>query len=134
MKRPYSLLMALPLLLAGCGQPSTEQAEAQLCTDLAQFKASLTEFSQINANSQVNDLRGARENVAKSFQAVRDSAATVEAARLDDLQAAQDNIDSTINGISGRETVGEAATQVADSLANAQAAEAAVSSGLNCTP
>ncbi|HIK44971.1 MAG TPA: hypothetical protein IGR64_08800 [Leptolyngbyaceae cyanobacterium M65_K2018_010] len=95
MNPALSPLLMLPFLLVACVQPTTAELEAKLCGDLEAFGASLTELSQINAQSSVNQLRQARENVAQSFQAVKDSAKAVEASRLDDLTAAYDNFDKT---------------------------------------
>jgi hypothetical protein len=132
MKRYLGLLVALPLVLAGCAQPNTEEAEADLCTNLADLETALVDLSQINTDSQVRELRTAKENVAKAYQNVQDSAATVEEARLNDLQTAYDEFDKTVNDISGRDTVGEAATSVAASMANIQTAREQLSTGLNC--
>jgi len=132
MKHSFSLMIALPLLLAGCGQPTTAEAEATLCSDLGQLETSLAELAQINANSQVNDLRQARENVANAYKNVQTAAQAVEEARLDDLQMAYDDLDKTVNNISGRETVGEATVQIADGMANVKAARQELSAGLQC--
>jgi archaellum component FlaC len=118
--------------VAGCGQPTTAEAEATLCNDLGQLEASLAELAQINANSQVNDLRQARENVANAYKNVQTAAQAVEEARLDDLQMAYDDLDKTVNNISGRETVGEATVQIADGMANVKAARQELSAGLQC--
>jgi hypothetical protein len=132
MKHSFSLVLALPLLLLGCGQPTTQEAEADLCTNLADLGNALGELSQIDANSEVRELTQAKDNVAKAYQSVQDAAATVEAARLNDLQTAYDEFDKTVNDISGRETVGEAATQVASSMANVRTAREQLSAGLSC--
>jgi hypothetical protein len=132
MKRALSSLAFLPFLLLACDQPTTADLESELCNNLDQLGAALTELSQVNAQSSVSDLRDARDNVAQAYQDVRTSASAVEASRLEDLQVAYDNLDSTVNNISGRETVGEAAGNVATALSNVQAARQQVDADLNC--
>jgi archaellum component FlaC len=124
--------LALPLLLVACGQPTTAELETELCTNLAQLETSLAEFSEINAQSSVNELREARQDVAQSYEKVRSSTAAVKASRLEGLEAAYQDLDSTINNISGRETVGDAIEKVIASLGQVQAARGQAVSDLNC--
>jgi hypothetical protein len=133
MKRNLLLAVVLPGLLLACNQqPSAEQAETQFCNDLAELEVSLVALSQINATSQVRDLRNTRENIADAYQSVRASAAAIEAARVNELQTAYDNFDATVNNISGRETVGDAATDVANSLAEVSAARDRLEADVTC--
>lgn len=133
MKYTLSPLVFLPFLVMACDQPTTTaDLEAELCANLDQFGTALVEISQVNAQSSVSDLRTARENVAQSYQSVRESAAAVEASRLADLEAAYGAFDDTVNNISGDDTLGEAATQVQTSLANIESAREQLDAGLNC--
>ena len=132
MKYTLSPLLFLPFLVMACDQPTTADLESELCANLDQFGTTLVELSQVNAQSSVNDLRAARDNVAQSYQSVRDAATAVEASRLADLEAAYSAFDNTVNNISGNEALGEAATQVQTSFADIQAAREQLDAGLNC--
>lgn len=133
MKYTLSPLVFLPFLVMACDQPTTTaDLEAQLCANLDQFGTALTELTQINAQSSVSDLRTARDNVAQSYQAVRDTATEVEASRLADLESAYSAFDDTVNNISGRDTLGEAATQVQTAFVDIQTAREQLDAGLNC--
>lgn len=133
MKYALSPLVFLPLLVMACDQPpTTADLEAELCANLDQFGTALVELSQVNAQSSVSDLRAARDNVAQSYQSVRASASAVEASRLADLESAYSALESTVDNISGNDTLGEAATQVQTAFADIQAAREQLDAGLNC--
>lgn len=134
MKQVIWLGLALPLLLLGCDQrpQSAQEAEAELCANLVRLETSLIELSQINADSQVSELRTARENVANAYRDVQSSAEEVQEARTEELEAAYNEFDNTVDNISGRETIGEAANDVTASLANIQSARAQLDADVNC--
>ncbi|NEQ46496.1 MAG: hypothetical protein F6K00_24315 [Leptolyngbya sp. SIOISBB] len=126
-------LWILPLLLAACGgQPSVEDAEASLCGAIDDFGGALAAYSQLDAQSTVDDLQTAREDVVSSYEAMQAAATVVEEARIADVETAYSDLDSTVNGISGRDTLGEAAVDVGTSLANVQAAREQLYSNLSC--
>ncbi|TVP64556.1 MAG: hypothetical protein EA342_16045 [Leptolyngbya sp. LCM1.Bin17] len=134
MKQVVWLGLALPLLLLGCdqGPQSAQEAEAELCANLDRLETSLMALSQIDANSQVSELRTARENVASAYQDVRSSAEDVQVARTEELEAAYNDLDTTVDNISGRETVGEAANAVAAGLSNIRAARTQMDADVMC--
>ncbi|NJL48882.1 MAG: hypothetical protein HC929_17200 [Leptolyngbyaceae cyanobacterium SM2_5_2] len=132
MKLALGVLASLPFLLLACDQPTTADLEAEFCNNLDQLSTALDELAAVNAQSQVRDLRSARDNAASAYRAVQDSAAAVQSSRMADMQAAYDNLDSTVNNISGRETVGEAARQVVTALAEVQATREQVDAEVNC--
>ena len=124
-------LAFIPAVVA-CGGPSVEDAEASLCEDLNAFAVALQNLGQVNAQSTVKEFEAARQDVVDAYQSVKASADAVETARLDELDAAYANFDKTVNSISGRDTLGEAAVEI-----NAQAEEVAAArqqlySGLTC--
>jgi hypothetical protein len=127
----FLALAVIPAVVA-CGGPSVEDAEASLCEDLNGLAGALQNLGQINAQSTVNELEAARNDVAKAYESVKASAATVEEARVNDLDTAYSDFESTVNSISGRDTLGEAAITVAAESANVSAARQQLSSGLSC--
>jgi hypothetical protein len=127
----FLALAVIPAVVA-CGGPSVEDAEAILCDDLNGLAGALQNLGQINAQSTVNELETARNDVAKAYESVKASAATVEEARINELDTAYSDFESTVNSISGRDTLGEAAITVAAESANVSAARQQLSSGLSC--
>lgn len=124
-------LILLPIL-AACGGPSVEDAEAQLCSDLNGLATALQGLGELNAESTVRELNQAQQNLADAYTAVRDSAKTVEAARLSNLETAYQNFDQTVNSISGRDTLGEAAVTIKSGAAEVVAAREQMHAALNC--
>jgi hypothetical protein len=134
MKFPLKALWTLPLLLAACGggTPSVSDAEATLCGAIDDFGSSLTAYSQLTADSTVDELQTAREEVVSSYEAMQTAASTVQEARVADVEAAYADLQSTVDGVAGRDTLGEAATQIGESLTTVQAARDQLYSDLSC--
>jgi hypothetical protein len=126
------LALAFIPAVAACGGPSVEEAEASLCDDLNEFAVALQNLGQVNAQSTVREFESARQDVINAYQSVKASAETVETARLDELDAAYAEFDRTVNSISGRDTLGEAAVEVNAQAENVAAARQQLYSGLTC--
>ena len=135
MKLTLKALWTLPILLAaacGGGTPTVADAEASLCSAIDDFGGALTAYGQLTADSTVDELQTAREDVASSYEAMQAAASTVQDARIADVETAYSDLQGTVDGISGRDTLGEAATQVSDGLSTVQAAREQLYSDLNC--
>ena len=124
--------LALIPVLAACGAPSVEDAEASLCQDLNGLAGSLSNLAQLNAQSTVKELETAKQDVVKAYQAVQSSADTVEAARMDNLETAYNDFDNTVSSISGRDTLGEAAVTINTAAEGVATARQQLYSSLNC--
>ncbi|RZM75645.1 hypothetical protein [Leptolyngbya iicbica] len=134
MKLTLKALWSLPLLLAACGggTPSVADAEAALCGAIDDFGSSLAAYGQLTADSTVDELQTAREDVVSSYEAMKTAANTVQDARIVGVETAYADLQRTVDGISGRDTLGEAATQVSESLATVQTAREQLYSDLSC--
>jgi hypothetical protein len=126
------LALAFIPAVAACGGPSVEDAEAGLCDDLNEFAVALQNLGQMNAQSTVREFESARQDIVDAYQSVQASAETVETARLDELDAAYANLDSTVNAISGRDTLGEAAVEINAQAENVAAARQQLYANLTC--
>ena len=126
------LALAFIPVVAACGSPSVEDAEVSLCEDLNAFAVALQNLGQVNAQSTVKEFEAARQDVVDAYQSVKASAETVEAARVDELDAAYADFDKTVNSISGRDTLGEAAVEINAQAENVAAARQQLYSGLTC--
>jgi len=137
MKNPVNAFLKLSALalipiIAACGGPSVEEAEANLCQDLDEFAGALSNLTQLNAQSTVQEFETAQQDVVTAYQAVQSSADQVETARLDELETAYNDFDQTVDSIPGRDTLGEAAVTIATSAEDVAAARQQLYSSLNC--
>lgn len=126
------LVTGLIATLAACGGPSVEDTEAALCDDLNSLATALQGMSQITAQSTVDELEAAQQEVADAYESVQASADAVGEARLEELEAAYSNYESTVNSISGGDTLGEAASTITAEAGNVAAARQQLYSGLTC--
>lgn len=122
------------LVLTSCSQPNTEETKAQFCKDLAAFQQSVATMQGISANSTVGALKDAQRQVEASFKQVKESAAKVNAAKVDELETALNNLTKAINNISDKTTLREAATSIQDEVQAVSAARSQLSSVTQCTP
>lgn len=122
----------LAVLVAGCGGPSTEDATAQMCTDIAQLGTSLSALENLNADSTIGEIRDARDSVSASWDDVKADAATVTDARVQDLETAYNNLVQAIDDIPETATLQEARDSIQEELIAVQRAREELRSGLNC--
>ena len=116
MKRTIQILSANALIaiLAGCGSTTTvPEATAQYCQAVVAYQQSVQALNALDVNSTVGQLKDAQKKVDQAAQAVVASAANVKAAKIDDLQTAQQNLQKTVNSIPDSATVKDAMVAVA---------------------
>lgn len=108
-----------------CGdddEPSTEDAEAQLCADLSALDTAIEDLEGITADSTVDELREANEAVADAEGRVVESAQAVGEARIGDLDAAFEDLDSAVTDIPGDATIADALSSIGQGLDGVRAA------------
>jgi hypothetical protein len=99
------LLCALP----GCIQQSVGEAQVDFCQALDGYGDAVADLSDINAQTSVDELNTARENVAQSREELLDLAAALRTARLRYTEDAFANLEEELADIPGDTTLGEAA-------------------------
>ena len=132
MKWTIQILSAIALIavLAGCGaSTSVPEATVQYCQSLAAYQQSLQAISTLGASSTIGELKDAEKKAEQAGQAVVTSAAAVKEAKIDNLQAASENLQKTVNSVPDSATVTEAMVSVAPQVkaVNDAAAEARTS-------
>jgi len=133
MRKRIAMVLALPaLILAGCGQPSVEKAEANYCKDLAALKQSLVELAAITTNSKVGEVKKAQANVDKAWSDLKKSVVEVKEAKTDALDNAYADLDKTIKRIPNRDTLAEAAATVQPKVQAVETARAQLQSQVKC--
>jgi heat shock protein HslJ len=123
MRNLILILAVLALIgLAGCGRQTPEEATAAFCASLQAFGESLDQLDQVTPDTTVGDLEQAREQVARARQQVAQAAEDLAEARVDSIEAAWQDLERTVDSISNRDTLAEAAASVAASAAAVRAA------------
>jgi hypothetical protein len=100
-----------------CGEQTTADAQAQLRSDLEAFKTALGDFQNLTPDSTMEDITAARESVQQAWGAVVESAKEVPDAKINDLQAAWDDLGTSVDDINSDMSVPEAVASVSDEVA-----------------
>jgi hypothetical protein len=137
-KETIGILIGVALLavvaVAGCTQqPTSQQAEAQLCQSLADLDQALKKVEAINRDSTVGDLRTAEEEVRTAMESVRTSAKDLKSARVTELETAYTNLDDAVRNIPESDTLGEGLASVTEQRVAFRQAWQNLFSELNCT-
>ena len=132
MKTLVIVVIAAALLgLAGCGGQTPEEAAAEFCTDLQAFDTAVQQLQQITPENTVGEAKQARDEVADAWKQVTRSAENLAEVRVDSIEDAWKDLERTVNSISNRDTIADAAAEVNASAAQVHAAIADVGS-LSC--
>ncbi|HDR73005.1 MAG TPA: hypothetical protein ENN85_03725 [Methanoculleus sp.] len=127
-----SVILILACAAAGCTQPTEEEAEAQLCQDLEALGVALENYENINVTSTVGEIRDAQDEVTAAMQDVRQSAAQVAVIRVDELDAAYNDLDNSIQSLPEDVTAGEALLTIRPNLQAVREARQNLTAELNC--
>jgi len=127
-----SAVLILACAAAGCVQPSQEEAQAQLCQDLGKLGVALQGMQGLNATSSVGDIRDARDQVQSAMEDVRSSADQVTNVRVDDLNAAYDDLDRAVQGVPDDASVPEALQTIRPEIQGVVDARQNLTAELNC--
>jgi len=141
----FAVVIAL-LLLAGCGVTPTStgapasavspttSARVQVCQRLASVNESLTQLAQVGDKTTVGQVKPIQQKLTVALDALA-KLPNGGGARLNDLQAANDELAAMIKDQPDSATIGEISPRLQDlkdKVAKAQAAEAKLASALNC--
>jgi outer membrane murein-binding lipoprotein Lpp len=124
--------LVLCLAVAGCTQPTPEEAEAQFCTDMAGLETALQELESTDETATVGEVRAAQDNVTEAWSNVRNSAQTLEDVNVDQLETAYNDLDSAVQGLPDDITVQEAKTSLQPQIDALKQSWQQVSTAANC--
>ncbi|MDI6719842.1 MAG: hypothetical protein QMD46_09560 [Methanomicrobiales archaeon] len=112
-----SVLLVLLCIGAGCVlEPTTQEAEAQLCQDLGDLDAALTRMESSNQSSTTAELRAVQDDVTQAMNQVRDSGMEVAEARTREPDAAYQNLENAVRSIPNDATIEEGLASIRDEL------------------
>jgi hypothetical protein len=132
-------LAALPVvlmlgLLAACGgeDENPTEAAAELCDALAALEVAVNNVAALNADSTIDDVEAAQEEFVDAYQQVEDLAEDVEDMRIDELSAAYESLDQTLDGLDAGMTMSEVQAELQDEVAAVQAAWGQLVASVSC--
>ena len=94
-----SLTVVLLLSIAGCGQPSVDQAKANFCQDLGEFGTAVVNLRQIDGSSTKQELQDAVSAAQKAWDDLKNSAATLQNVQVDGVEAAMNDLQRSVDDI-----------------------------------
>jgi hypothetical protein len=109
---PTFVLICLLFLLIGCIPQSLEEAQVDFCQALTAYGHAVQELEGIDADTTVDELNAARENVAAARQAAVDTAADLRSAQVRRAEEAWQDFEEAVTAIPGDATLGEAAATI----------------------
>jgi hypothetical protein len=138
----WGVLLVL-VLLAGCGSTassspsatSTAGARATACQTMTNIDQHLTSLSQVGEQTTVGEAKTLQRRVAASITVVDKLISGELGPRLSNLQAANNQLGTTLANYPDTVTIGQISTKLQgfkDQVSKAQAAAADLSSGLKC--
>lgn len=105
-------------MTSGCSDDSTPQEEQTkntqaLCDSLRDMKTDAQKLASMDrSTSTLDDIKAARSDVSDAFQDVKEDAKGIGEAKADEISQAYDDLKSTVDGLAGDTTAGEAIQQV----------------------
>ncbi len=128
-----AVVLILGCSVAGCVQPSQQEAEAQLCQGLAELGAALQNMDNLTVSSSVGDIRDAQAQVQSAMENVRSSASQLANIRIDDLNAAYENLAQTVQSLPDDANVVEAVQTLRPQVQAVREQQQNLVAELNCT-
>lgn len=127
-----SLTVVLLLSIAGCGQPSVDQAKANFCQDLGEFGTAVVNLRQINPTSTKQELQDATNAVQNAWGDLKNSAGTLQNVQVDGVEAAVNDLQKSVDDIPDDATLAEGLVAV-QKAALATAAEVVKTTNTVCS-
>ena len=106
-----SILLFSMFVITGCSQ-SLEEAQVDFCQALVAYGDAVQELQNVNANTTIDELQSARDDVADALEDVISAGGNLRNSRLRAAENAWENTQEAINDISGDATLAEAAATI----------------------
>jgi ElaB/YqjD/DUF883 family membrane-anchored ribosome-binding protein len=90
------------LFLASCAESDaaeTAEAQTELCIELQALQAQLSAMAPIDSSTSVAEIRQLRAHVAEQVEDVQEAAEELGEERVEDLSAAQRELDAAVMGL-----------------------------------
>ena len=121
--KKFAVLFGIMILLLSACQPvSLEEAKAQLCGDLTEFRAAMDAVEALTPESTVEEAEAALGLVADTWDDVLDSAYLVRDANYENVDQALEDLDDALRDIDEASSIDEAAATIQAQLEEVTAA------------
>lgn len=125
---------ALTGSLAACSSNETQdEAEAAVCTSLTEVQTAVDGMKSLSASSTVDEVEAAQQALDDAVAGLKSSAAELNEADVASLESSADAIKQAVAGVSGDDTLGEAATSISTSTQALQSTVAEMRNGVQCS-
>lgn len=118
MKPAVALVAVILLGFAGCGsdEPSAEEANATLCSELTQLASTVTQALAPGPDTTVEELKSVDDQVRSELDDVKSAAEDVKDVNMSELETAAQELEDALSSIPDSATLAEAADQVGTAL------------------
>jgi flagellar hook-basal body complex protein FliE len=127
-------LGAAAALLTGCGATDTPQEnESQVCAATKAYASALTSFKDaLTPTSTVDEVRAAREEVAKTHNELLEASEAVAKDRVDAVKEAEQNLERAVRDVPNDATLAQARESLRDEAIKVQAALSDLGTAASC--
>jgi hypothetical protein len=127
------VLTASAMFFVACDdEPTQAEANEQFCDDTAEFIASLRVIRDLDANSTFEEVEEARDRARDAYARMIESSEGVVDARLDDLEAANQELQQAVNDIDEDTTLGDALDSVDEELEEVASQASQILNDVDC--
>jgi hypothetical protein len=126
------LAVSMFALVACDDEPTQEEANKEFCDDMGEFVASLRVIEDLNSDSTIEEVEGARERTRTAYSNLLESAVGVVEVQIDDLQDAYDELLAAVDAIDDEATIAEALDSVDDEISNVATEAGIVFNDVDC--
>ena len=128
------VLTASAMVLVACDDEDTQaEANEQFCDDTAEFIASLRVIRDLDANSTFEEVEEARDRARDAYARMIESSEDVVDARLDDLEAANQELQRAVNEIDEDSTIGDALDSVDEEIEEVATEASQILNDVDCS-
>ncbi|MGP4032745.1 hypothetical protein [Pseudarthrobacter sp. 1C304] len=129
-------LAAAIALLSGCSTPAAntpQENESQACAATKAYASALTSFKDsLTPTSTVDQVKEAREQVAKAHEDLLKASEAVAEDRVDAVKEAENKFSAAVRDIPDDATLAQARASLLDEAANVQAALSDLGTSAKC--
>ena len=118
----FILVIVFVLLLASCGPESLSDSKKGFCDSMAKLGGAIETAQGIDAGTTVEQVQDAQKELKGAMDGVRESAGDLKEVQLDKVDDAYDAMMDKIKGVSGKDTLGEAAGTIQEAVTKFAAA------------
>jgi hypothetical protein len=106
--------------------------DTELCQSIDELENAVGDVTDLDSSSTIDEAKEAKDGVSQALTAVKDAAGAVVAAVVSALETAFNAVSATIDDLQGDDTIGDAATDLANQSGVVEDAVNSVKSAVNC--